>query len=85
MVSGTLKLADFEGKYRDGALRHNWWNKGLEKYWSHIVEKYFSAYKNQKLNIHNKEHRAILELAAECRIGLTKENTIYNQLTNKTP
>ena len=36
------------------------------------------------LNINSKEHRAILELAAECNIGLPKENTTMNQLTNRT-
>ena len=78
--SGPLKLADFAGKYRD----HNWWTKGIEKYWKHITNEYFHAYKDQQLDINNGEHHAILELAAECRIGLTKENTVYNQLTNKT-
>ena len=47
-----------------------------------ITKEYFNAYKNKNLDVNNKEHRAIL--AAECNIGLPKENTTLNQITNRT-
>ena len=34
--------------------------------------------------MNNKEHRIILEFAAECNIGLPKENTTLNQITKRT-
>ena len=84
LVAGTLSLSNFPGKHRDGNPRHNWWTKGLEKYWKTITSQYFDAFKNTTLNISNKEHRIILELVAECSIGPPKENTTMNQLTNRT-
>ena len=56
----------------------------MEKYWSTITKEYFHAYENKKLDVNNKEHRAIVELAAECNSGPPKENTTLNQVTNRT-
>ena len=84
LVENTYKYEDFVGKHRDGPLKHNWWVYGIAEYWKIITDTKFTFYKGKALNLNNKIHICILELAAQCKIGLRHENKILNELTNKT-
>ena len=78
----NLDLLDFPGKYRSGRKRDNWWLEGTKEYWTHITNKKYIYYQYETLDRNSTVHRAIMETAAECRIGLKKD--IHNTLTNKT-
>ena len=58
LAPGSLILADFPGKHRDGNPRHNWWTTGIKNDWNDITKEYFRACKNAQLNTKNREHRA---------------------------
>ena len=83
----SLELQDFEGKYRGGRKRDNWWIEGVKQYWKHITNTKYTYYKDTALcwdtsKPEGKVHQVILETAAECRIGLKQE--CENILTTKT-
>ena len=84
----SLHLVEFPGKKRGGPPRHNWWIEGVKEYWDHITnpprggEARFTAYNGTKLDFESREHLAILETAAESRIGLRGDK--YNKLTTHT-
>ena len=84
-------MVEFEGKYREGRKRVNWWLEGINEYWKHITtplkteyssKTRFSAYQYETLNLKSSKHLEILDLAAQIRIGLKKEND--NVLSEKT-
>ena len=85
-----MDFLDFPGKYRGGRKRDNWWIEGIQEYWNHITNTENATYKlyqGTELNVNSKTeegkiHLAILETAAECRIGLIRETD--NVLTTKT-
>ena len=65
-------------------MKHNWWIYGVTDYWRVITDNKFTFYKGKTLDLDNHIHTNILELAAQCKIGLRNENKIMNELTNKT-
>lgn len=92
----TLNLVDFPGKHRDGRRRDNWWIEGVQEYWTQLTTyktinelgtqspPRFPALHNQPLDLSNKTHISILELAAYCNIELKHENANLNTITMKT-
>ena len=78
----NLDLRESPGKYRSGRKRDNWWLEGTKEYWTRITNKNYIYYQYETLDRNSTVHRAIMETAAECRIGLKKD--IHNTLTNKT-
>ena len=80
----SLKLVEFPNEFRKGRKRDNWWICGLEEYWEHLTFIKFKHLNGTQLGLDNPQHQAILELAAECHIGLKTEKKHLNVLSGQT-